>query len=55
MQLVAEPLFEVGNHAWTHGNFGSARSERMREQIAWTQAQYELVREDCSVWPRSAG
>ncbi|MBI4807153.1 MAG: polysaccharide deacetylase family protein [Desulfovibrio sp.] len=46
MQLVADPLFEVGNHAWTHGNFGVLDATRMREQIAWAQAQYELVRED---------
>lgn len=45
-QLVADPLFEVGNHAWTHGNFGVLDAERMREQLVWTQAQYELVRED---------
>lgn len=45
MQLLADPLFEVGSHAWTHGNFGVLSPERMREQIAWTQAQYELARE----------
>jgi len=45
MQLLADPLFEVGNHAWTHGNFGMLTPERMREQIVWTQAQYELARE----------
>lgn len=45
MQLLADPLFEVGSHAWTHGNFGVLTTERMREQILWTQAQYELARE----------
>jgi len=45
MQLLADPLFEVGSHAWTHGNFGVLSPERMREQIAWTQGQYELARE----------
>jgi peptidoglycan/xylan/chitin deacetylase (PgdA/CDA1 family) len=45
MQLLADPLFEVGNHAWTHGNFGVLAPERMRVEIAWTQAQYELARE----------
>lgn len=43
-RLMAEPLFEIGNHAWTHGNFGIMSPERMREQIFWTQAQYELLR-----------
>jgi len=45
MQLLADPLFEVGSHAWTHGNFGVLGADRMREQIAWTQAQYEIERE----------
>ena len=48
MQLASDPLFEVGSHAWTHGNFGVLDATRMREQIAWTQAQYELVREELS-------
>ncbi len=45
-QLLAEPLFEIGNHAWTHGNFGIMGPDRMREQIFRTQAQYELLRAD---------
>lgn len=43
-RLMAEPLFEIGNHAWTHGNFGIMGPDRMREQIFRTQAQYELLR-----------
>lgn len=43
MQLAADPLFELGNHAWTHGNFGRLDPERMRQQILWTQAQYETT------------
>ena len=46
MQLMAAPLFEVGSHAWTHGNFGVLDENSMREQILWTQAQYELLREE---------
>ncbi|WP_243438296.1 polysaccharide deacetylase family protein [Fundidesulfovibrio soli] len=46
MQLMADPLFEVGSHAWTHGNFGVLGREEMARQIDWTQAQYELLRED---------
>ncbi|MEI2772313.1 MAG: polysaccharide deacetylase family protein [Candidatus Competibacter sp.] len=45
MQLIADPLFEIGNHAWTHGNLRVLRGEEMAEQIQWTQAQYELLRE----------
>lgn len=45
MQLLSDPRFEIGNHAWTHGNFGVLAPGRMREQIEWTQAQYETTRE----------
>lgn len=44
-QIMSDPLFEMGNHAWTHGNFGVLPEPRMREQIDWTQAQYALLRE----------
>lgn len=44
MQLIADPLFEIGNHAWTHGNFGIMNEAKMREQILWTQAQYQILR-----------
>ena len=45
MQLMADPLFEIGNHAWTHGNMAVLKGQKMREQIVWTQAQYELLRD----------
>lgn len=43
-ELMADPLFEVGNHAWTHGNFGVMDIKNMRRQIEWTQAEYETLR-----------
>jgi peptidoglycan/xylan/chitin deacetylase (PgdA/CDA1 family) len=46
LQLMADPLFELGNHAWTHGNFGIMNVQNMREQILWTQAYYEDMREE---------
>jgi peptidoglycan/xylan/chitin deacetylase (PgdA/CDA1 family) len=45
MQLMADPLFEIGNHAWTHGNLRVLRGQEMEAQIQWTQAQYELLRD----------
>ena len=45
MQLMADPLFEIGNHAWSHGNFGIMDERSMLEQVRWTQAEYELLRE----------
>uniref|UniRef100_UPI0025CD32DD polysaccharide deacetylase family protein n=1 Tax=uncultured Thiodictyon sp. TaxID=1846217 RepID=UPI0025CD32DD len=44
-QLMADPLFEVGNHAWTHGNLRVLKGRAMREQILWTQAQYIGLRD----------
>lgn len=44
MQLMADPLFELGNHAWTHANFGTMPLDEAREQIVWTQAMYESLR-----------
>lgn len=42
-QLMADPLFEVGNHAWTHGNMRVLSGSEMRQQVLWTQAQYEVL------------
>jgi len=43
-QLMADPLFEIGNHGWTHGNMRVLKGDRMKNQILWTQAQYEILR-----------
>lgn len=45
-QLMADPLFEIGNHAWTHGNMRVLQGDEMKTQVLWTQAQYELLREN---------
>lgn len=45
MQLMADPLFEIGNHAWTHGNLRVLNGQEMIDQITWTQAEYEILRE----------
>ena len=44
MQLMADPRFEIGNHAWTHGNMRVLRGREMENQILWTQGQYEVLR-----------
>lgn len=46
LEVMADPQFEIGNHAWSHGNFGIMSEPAMLEQIRWTQAQYELLREE---------
>lgn len=45
-QLMADPLFEIGNHAWIHGNMRVLTGQRMRNQILWTQAQYYAIRKE---------
>ncbi len=44
MQLMADPQFEIGNHAWTHGNMRVLKGEEMENQILWTQGQYQVLR-----------
>ena len=46
MQLMADPLFEMGNHSWTHANMAIVDDAEVRRQVLWTQAQYELLREE---------
>lgn len=42
-QLMADPRFEIGNHGWTHGNLRMLSGQHMREQIVWTQAEYQRI------------
>ncbi len=46
MQLMADPLFELGNHSWTHANMAIVDDAEVARQVLWTQAQYELLREE---------
>lgn len=46
MQLMADPLFELGNHSWTHADMAMLNEEETRQQVLWTQAQYELLHEE---------
>jgi len=46
LQLMADPLFEIGNHAWSHGDLRVLSNKKIEAQIMWTQAQYELLREE---------
>ncbi len=44
-QLMADPLFEIGNHAWTHGNLRVLKGQEISEQVDLTQVQYLKLRE----------
>ncbi len=55
MQLMADPLFEFGNHSWTHANLALMDEEETREQVLWTQGQYETLREKLALLAASRG
>src|SRR5262249_42749613 len=46
MQLMADPLFEVGNHSWSHRNLRQATSEVLEHEIFWPQLEYALLRDE---------
>jgi peptidoglycan/xylan/chitin deacetylase (PgdA/CDA1 family) len=52
MQLMADPLFEVGNHSWSHRNLRQASAEVLEHEVLWPQWQYALLREE--LWRRAA-
>lgn len=54
-QLMADPRFEIGNHAWTHGNLRVLRGQDLADQILWTQAEYERLREQLLARPCAQG
>ncbi len=43
-QLVADNRFEIGNHAWTHGNFRNINHEKMGSEITDAQKAYLFTR-----------
>lgn len=55
MQVMACPLFEIGNHAWSHGNFALMEESMARSQVLRTQAQYEALRDELTSRAVSAG
>jgi peptidoglycan/xylan/chitin deacetylase (PgdA/CDA1 family) len=46
LQLMADPLFEMGNHSWSHRNFRGLSRGDMEDQIQRTQVQYEALRQE---------
>ena len=46
MQLIAEPLFEIGNHGWTHRNLRVLKGAILEQEILWTQTQYARLQEE---------
>jgi peptidoglycan/xylan/chitin deacetylase (PgdA/CDA1 family) len=55
MQLMADPLFEIGNHSWDHPRFRHLSAKAMEDQILRTQAQYEGLWEELAHRARAQG
>lgn len=55
MQLMADPLFQLGNHGWTHGNLRVMDAAKVEQQIAWTQREFALLRAALSQRASEAG
>ena len=55
MQLMADPLFEVGNHSWSHRNLRQATDEVLEHEILWPQWQYGLLRQELARRAAEAG
>jgi peptidoglycan/xylan/chitin deacetylase (PgdA/CDA1 family) len=51
MQLMADPLFELGNHTWSHADLRVMGRDEQLEQILLTQAQYRELRRQLVSWP----
>ena len=51
MQLMADPLFELGNHSWSHVNMRVVGKDEQLQQILLTQAEYRELRRQLASWP----
>lgn len=40
-QILSDPLFEMGNHAWEHRNLRLLEGARQKSEISWAQVAYE--------------
>ena len=43
LQLMADPLFEIGDHSWSHADLRVITGEKMEAQVRQAQAQYESL------------
>lgn len=44
LALMADPLFEIGNHTWTHGNLRVLQGATVHDQIHRAQMEYQRLR-----------
>ena len=46
-QIMSEnEIFEIANHNWSHGNCALLSETALKNQILWTQAEYEILRDE---------
>ena len=55
MQLMADPLFEIGNHGWRHRNMRRLNGREAEQEVLWTQAQYVLLRQELEAKAKAVG
>ncbi|WP_460031893.1 polysaccharide deacetylase family protein [Megalodesulfovibrio paquesii] len=55
LQLMADPRFEIGNHGWTHRDPRQISGDTARNELLYTQAQYELLYETLTRRAEAAG
>lgn len=55
MSLMADGRFELANHAWTHANMAVMGGQKRVDQVLWTSAQAELLREELDARRAKAG
>lgn len=55
MQLMADPRFELGNHAWTHGNLALMTRDEIDRQMRLTEQQYANLRAELGGKAAAAG
>lgn len=55
LSLMADPRFELGNHTWTHANLAVMQGQKRQDQVLWTSAQAELLREELDARRARAG
>ena len=49
LSLMADSRFELANHGWTHANMAVTKGQKRLDQVLWTSAQAELLREELDV------
>ncbi len=55
LQLMADPLFEVGSHSWSHPDFRTRTSAQRAAEVEQTQAEYARLRRELLARPCAAG